>query len=327
MNILVSDIICPNSGHDVSDSIQQIIDQNPNCTVCFPDGEYLISKPICTPADPKKSVSLQLSPYTVIKASTAWNSADAMIRLGSIHPANDIRTNGSNYSLSGGILDGSNVAGGVSINGGRETVIRDVSIKHVTIGIHIRYGANSGSSDADIYGVNIIGNGRPDSIGVLLEGFDNTLTNMRIADVHTGVLLKSSGNSMRNLHPLYTCDYTDYQNSCGFDDRAGNNWYNFCYSDHFGIGFRNAPQAVSIYDSCFTMWYCNAGERHTAIRSDGAFRSIFTNFRIGFFDDKTENIVLSAEQTGGNGVIERLSANEALLTDTIYKAYLEGRMF
>ena len=48
---------------------------------------------------------------------------------------------------------------------------------------HIKKGANNLSSDADITGVNIVGNGTTDSIGVLIEGFDNTLTNMRIANV------------------------------------------------------------------------------------------------------------------------------------------------
>ncbi|MCI8387698.1 MAG: hypothetical protein HFE63_04450, partial [Clostridiales bacterium] len=185
--IIISDYILPNSGIDAADTIQQIIDSNPNRTIYFPDGEYLLSKPILTPADPKKSVSLQLSSYAVIKAAENWNDSEALIRLGASHTANDIRTNGSNYSLSGGIIDGNGVANGVSIDGGRETVIRDVSIKHTKIGVHIKFGANSGSSDADIYGVNIIGDGAPDSIGVLIEGFDNTLTNMRIADVHTGV--------------------------------------------------------------------------------------------------------------------------------------------
>ena len=59
---------------DVSDAIQKIIDENPNRTIYFPDGTYLISKPICTPADPKKSVALELSNYAVIKATEDWNN-------------------------------------------------------------------------------------------------------------------------------------------------------------------------------------------------------------------------------------------------------------
>ena len=168
----VSDYILPDLGRDVADDIQRIIDNNPNRTIFFPDGEYLISHPICTPADPRRSVDLQLSNYAVIRAMAGWDHDEAMIRLGGIHPANDIRTPGSNYSLTGGIIDGSGVAKGVSIDGGRETAIRNVSIKNVKVGIHIKYGANSGSSDADITGTHIVGTRDVDSIGVIIEGSD-----------------------------------------------------------------------------------------------------------------------------------------------------------
>lgn len=40
-------------------------------------------------------------------------------------------------------------------------------------------------------------------IGLLIEGFDNTFTNMRIAGFEIGVKLTGSGNFLRNLHPLY----------------------------------------------------------------------------------------------------------------------------
>lgn len=325
--IVVTDYV-PNDGSiAVSDTLQRLIDENPNRTIYFPDGTYLLDKPILTPAHPKKSVALKLSTFAVLKAAEGWDSTEAMVRLGASHPANDIYTIGSNYSFTGGIVDGSGVASGISIDGGRETMIRDVSIKHVKIGIHIKRGANNGSSDSDIFGVNIVGNGSVDSIGVLVEGYDNTLTNMRIARVFTGILLKSAGNSMRNLHPLYTCDYTDYLNSCGFLDFGGNNWYNFCYSDHFGIGFRTAPHVRNTYDSCFTMWYAARGERHTAFRADGAFNSVITNFNIGFHHEQKDSVVLSVAEDGGHGVINRLSANLANVTDDTYKKYLEGGMY
>ena len=149
---------------DCADALQQLIDANPNRTIYFPDGTYILSHPVMTPADPKLSVSLCLSAYAVLKASDDWDSDEAMIRLGETHRANDIRTIGSNYYFAGGIVDGNGKANGISIDGGRETSIHDVSIKHTKIGIHIKPGANSFSSDADIFQVNIVGNGTPDSI-------------------------------------------------------------------------------------------------------------------------------------------------------------------
>ena len=111
--VVVSDYVDVSSGNDVSDALQKIIDENPNRTIYFPDGVYLISKPILTPAEPKKSVALELSNYAVIKATEGWSHDEAMIRLGGKDAANNIVTPGSNYYLDGGIIDGSGVAKGV----------------------------------------------------------------------------------------------------------------------------------------------------------------------------------------------------------------------
>ena len=322
--VVASEALKVSGKRDVSDLLQKLIDENPNRTIYLPDGRYVLSKPVLTPAHPERSVSLKLSKYAVIQASDDWNSGEALIRLGAKDFANDIRTNGSNYSLEGGILDGRGVAGGVSIDGGRETVIRDVSIKHTTIGLHIKTGANNRSSDADVYGVNIIGNGKADSVGVLLEGFDNTLSNMRIADVQYGVILKSAGNMLRSIHPLYTCAYEDYQNSCGFWDFAGNNWYDFCYSDHFGISYRNAPNVSSTYHNCFCMWYAPKGDKHTVFRADGKFLSFVTNLRIGFHEEFHDNVILSEEIPGGAGVFENLFVSKKDFLTDAHEKHLKG---
>ena len=106
-----------------SDAIQRLIDLNPNREIFFPDGTYLLDKPICTPAHPEKSVALRLSTYAKFKAAPGWTNNEAMVRLGGIHPANNIMLPGSWYWLKGGIIDGSGVAKGVSIDGGRETLV------------------------------------------------------------------------------------------------------------------------------------------------------------------------------------------------------------
>lgn len=316
--VVVTDTVEINSGKDVSGEIQKIIDENPNRTIYFPDGEYLLSKPIYTPAEPTKSVSLELSDYAVLKATEDFEQGQAIVQLGGKNPANDTATNGSNYSLEGGIIDGSGVANGVSINSGRETAIRNASIKNTVVGIHIMHGANSGSSDADIFGVNIIGTGKTDSVGVLIEGYDNTITNVRIGNVFTGVNLKSPGNMLRNVHPLYYSDYTDYQNSCGFLDESGNNWYDYCYSDQFAIGFRTTDWGSNFYDNCYCFWYSPSGEIHTAFKADEQFNATLTNFKAGFGDD-CENIMLAVGEKGGSGSIQNLE----IQSGTKDKEYLE----
>ena len=321
----------PNDGsREVSDDIQRLIDENPNRVIFFPDGLYHIAKPVLTPADPAFSVSLKLSDFAVIQADPSWDSDEAMIRLGGSHPFNTIYVNGSNYSLEGGIIDGSGVAKAVSVDSGRETAVRDLSIKHAKVGIHIKHGANSGSSDADISCVNITGSGTHDSVGVLLEGYDNTLTNMRIANVFTGVKLCSAGNSLRNIHPLFTVSYDDYENSCGFLDMKGNNWYSFGYSDQFANGFRFGPDARgSVLDSCMCYWYSANGGHQVFIRCDGRFRSAVNNPKVGFRSGVETRAVLKVAEAGGDGFINNVCLNhgtEADLGDGTFRDYLRGNV-
>ena len=254
--VIVTDYIEANTGKDVSDALQELILANPRKTIFFPDGEYVLAKPVCTPGNPVNAVSLMLSNFATIKAADGWDSKEAMIRLGAAEPYNDININGSNYSLTGGIIDGNGVANGVSIDSGRETRIEKLSIKHTFIGLHIKYGANSGSSDADIVDVNIVGNNKIGSIGVLIEGHDNSFTNMRIASVQIGMKIMTTSQFLRNIHPLYIfagelASEEAYRNGCAFwDETPFHTWYNNCYSDQFATGFRMRSGSRHIYADC-----------------------------------------------------------------------------
>lgn len=316
----VSEFVKPNSGKDVADDIQKIIEENPNRTLFFEDGEYLLSKPILTPAQPTKSVSLKLADFAVFRAVGDWTKGEAVVQLGGEYPANNTSTPGSNYSFEGGIIDGSSVADGISINSGRETMIRNVSIKNTVCGIHILYGANSGSSDSDISGINIIGTGTTESVGILIEGYDNTLTNIRIGNIFTGVHVKSGGNMLRNIHPLYYSDYTDYENSCGFLIEGGTNWFDFCYSDQFGIGFRTTNNSENIFNDCFCFWYTDRGTVHTAFRADQKFKATLNNFRADF-PDKVENYYVSIGKLGGSGTIMHPIVDNSRLSSLSYIMY------
>ena len=315
---------------DVADAIQRLIDEHPNSTIWFPDGTYLISKPVCTPADPKRSVDLRLSNYAVLKAAPGWTNTEAMVRLGGIHPANNIRLVGSCYSLTGGVIDGGGVAKGVSIDAGRETKVRDVSMKFVSLGLHIKHGANNNSSDCDISDVNIVGNKKPGSIGVLIDACDNTLTNMRIADMQTGVRLtrRAAGNLLRNIHPLYTSPMDQYDGSAGFHDDSRNSSFDRCYSDHFSTGFLFGRTAGgSVADACIVFWYApTKGRRHTAVKCEGRFNVQIENMQISFKDAAAVNTVLETGEKGGNGCLRdpRIDTNLLRKDDTVYLEYLQG---
>ena len=309
---------------DATDAIQKLITDNPNKTIVFPDGIYLISRPIDTPAEPTKSVSLVLGNYATFKAADNWNTDEAIVRLGAINKANNININGSNYSFIGGIIDGSGIANGISIDGGRETKIENVSIKHTKIGIHIKHGANSGSSDADISDVNITGNGKTNSIGLLVEGYDNTFTNMRIADVHDGVIIKTGGNSLRNIHPLYIFGKDQvYDTSCGFIIYQDNNFLNYCYSDQFATGFKLNKGVHANLTDCFCFWYTGKVASQTAIECDGKLESMVSGLRVGFRDECPKLTLLKAEK-GGMGKITNFIIPGNNFSDTdVAKDYMK----
>ena len=77
MYVVVTDYVKANTGKDVSDELQALILANPNRTIFFPDGEYLLSKPICTPANPIHAVSLKLATFAKLKAMDSWSEKEA----------------------------------------------------------------------------------------------------------------------------------------------------------------------------------------------------------------------------------------------------------
>lgn len=308
---------------DVAAKLQKLIDDNPNRTIYFPDGVYLVSRSILTPADPRKSVHLVMSNYATLKATETWGGG-AVLRLGGEHPYNSITINGSNYGIEGGIVDGSGVADGISIDSGRETKIKNTSIKHTRVGIHIKRGANSGSSDADVCDVNIVGNDKPDAIGVLVEGYDNTFTNMRIGHINKGFVLKSAGNSLRNIHPLYTNAGNDsvFNQSVGFVVEQGNNWFSFCYSDQLATGYKLSKGVAAIFTDCFCLWWNGKVDFQTVFEQDGPFESTVVNQKIGFNGSGNSKYnVIKAEKWGHGKMINPFLPNMKLSDEDVTLYY------
>ena len=319
--VVVTDYVKADGKADVSDAIQKVIDEHPNRTIFFPDGTYLLSKSVSTPAHPEKSVDLQLSRYAVLKAAPGWTSSEAMVRLGGIHAANIVWANGSVYSLSGGIIDCSGVANGVSIDSGRDTRVKGVVIRNAAVGLRIKNGANSGSSDCEISDLDITGNGATNSIGVLVEAYDTHIANIRITRAMVGVKLVKGGNMLTNIHALFSshcqAQTAVYGESVGFLDVSWANRYRCCYSDHFSTSFHlNGP---SILDACIAWWYGNAefgrGKRRTAIKCPGKFLAHVTDLEIGFSGALAQNTVLEVGKDGGTGFLLHPIYNEGLVND------------
>ena len=93
--VLATDYAAADGVTDVADALQRCIDENPHRTIYFPDGEYLLSHPIATPADPARAVTLRLADFAFLKAAPGWAHTNAMVRLGARAPANNNRAPGS----------------------------------------------------------------------------------------------------------------------------------------------------------------------------------------------------------------------------------------
>jgi len=299
-------------GGDAATVIQKLIDGNPNRTLYFADGVYELSKPIVTSAKATETVAMRLADFAILRAAPGWTNVEAMVRLGGKGFVRDLESVGANYSFRGGVIDGSGVATGLSIESGLQTVVKDTTIKNVQVGIHIRIGANGGSADADLANINIWGNNATNSIGLWVEGSDNTISDMRIGAVHVGVDVGGGNNILRNLHPLYVEPFDqNYQTSVGFINRGLNTTFDRCYSDHFATAFETTPGVHGIYNNCICWWYKpEPGFTHVAFKADGIFQSTVNDFHVGFVDAKSHNAVLTVGRKGGEGYINGLWVNE-----------------
>jgi hypothetical protein len=147
---------------------------------------------------------------------------------------------------------------------------------------------------------------------------------MRIGGVHTGFIIRSSANCLRNIHPLYYGKAPNYETSCGFVDEQGNNFYDFCYSDEFAIAFLIKKSKYSTYTNCFAYWYSPRGAKHTAFKSEGKFNSTVVNMNAGFGKNNAtkENKVLECDKSGGEGKFVNLHIRDSrFVTDYTHEAY------
>ena len=326
--VVMTDHVKANTGADLSREIQKVINQNPKSVMYFPDGEYVISSPIATPANGDVSVALKLSDNAVIKASDDWSDSEAMIRLGGMNERNDINVRGSNYYFEGGIIDGNGKAKGISIDHGRETSVRDVTIVNTSTGLLVKNGANSGSSDADIENIRIYGNGALSSVGLQIQGWDNTFSNMQISNVQIGVKIETAANLLRDIHVTYVQSgklETAYRSSIGFLDTGDRNWYDNCTSEGFSVGFE-IRSSRSILSSCVSKWYPDQTSKQICLYTPNAWGSVARSCAAYFTAPKENCEYLVADQGGGKGQIIDPVFDETRVNREDYKSHLCGKV-
>jgi hypothetical protein len=127
---------------------------------------------------------------------------------------------------------------------------------------------------------------------------------------------------MRNIHPLfiYGGNYA-YEDSVGFDDLSGGNWYDFCYSDQFAVGFKMTPDTLSTYQTCFCFWY-NKDSTQVGFMSTGKMNSTIWNSKVNLSHTDITSAYLVAAN-GGGGRIECAIFNASKDNVGNYLAYIK----
>ena len=310
--VIITDYAEYAEGGNYTNAIAEAIKQNPNKTIYFPDRTYVITRPIDIPADPAKIVSLRFSNNAILQAYE-WEEENttAMIRVGfeqvvephEVTIGESLHNSGS-CSIIGGCLNAAAISSGIAVANGNNVLIYNVAIKNAFYGIHIMQGKNeTGASYVNVDNVNVTGFEAPESIGVLVEGKYNNISNMRIASVQYGIKCTETGsdNVLRNLHPLVVG--MNNLHTVGFWDMSDGNIFEVCYSDQFSTGFLMEENTRSVFNGCFCFWWTAANDYHVGFRSNGQFNSIVTNCKVAHSHNVTTDAYLLVGADGGQGVV------------------------
>ncbi len=316
--VVVTDFIKPNTGEDLYSNIQMLIDKNPGRTLFFPDGEYVISRSLETTSKPGESTSFYFSSGAVLRAGEDWkNEGDkrALICLGAKEKVNDINTPGSNFYIMGGTFIANGRGDGIALFYGRETLIKDVVILNSRYGIHIVHPTNSNSSDSDIDDVTIVGNGLPNSAGIVAIGLDNTFSNARISNVQIGMSLSAAG--FTNNCTIENTAKLD--NAIGIQCNSGDAWISNCTVLDCPIAFKLGSYSGFV-KQCTAAWPSNFGSEHVAFEAE-RLKCMIIGGRALFNDNSVPNYFLRSAK-GGSGAVVSPIYNTALVSNDNTQSYL-----
>ncbi len=292
---------------DYTEAINKAIEENPGRAIYFPDGTYKISDTLVMLADAKASVSFRLSNYATIEAVNWSDKTKPMIRMG-VEPetASDDIFAESNIYIKGGVIDAAGVATGIVIEGGRDIILSNVTVKNAYCGINLKCADNSlGATYADIENVAVVGNGENGSVGVLVEGSGNNLTNLKISDVQYAVKCTETGsdNIFKSIMAIGTGLGSNNDNA-GFWDMSGGNQYDICYSDQFAVGFLIEERCRSTYNSCVISWWSAENDYHVGFKATGKLNATILYSKVVHNHTVATDAYILVGTDGGEGSVQ-----------------------
>lgn len=322
--MLVADL--PTHG-DASEALQALIDECPNMTIYIPAGTYTLYNPIRTSAKLDRSVALQLDDNAVLKAAHGWSHSLPMITLGTKDEVNTTADARYFYYIDGGTIDCSGTAEGIAVECGRNIQVRNINIINTKLGFNIKNGTNGGSSDADIFNLNIVGNGKSGSVGMKCAGYDNIFANIKISNCQTGMYFNGGGVNCRDFD--ISLDNPEImEGSVAVECKSTDNWFvNFNITD-YQQAFRMHPNwnGRPVIDNLTVDW-TRSGERRHEVFSfpNGGFNAEARNIIVKFNQNNkaTYNRILTEKTHDGEGSITNLVIEDpSLVTGTYHQQYI-----
>ena len=312
--------------HDDTDSIKNTILNNPNKTIFFPDGIYLISSTIILNPANDKSVSLSFSKNAIIKASDNFPKNAYMFGIQLIGTYN-YYSNNAIIRIDGMQCDcnGCNfLINGINTNDRAYPIeLSNCNVHNIgSRGIFIQTGYNSNSSDSLIHDCVFLGTDLKGSTGILVAGADNKFTNVRLHGFRRGMVFDRGGQICINVHTLHhgTFDLDYVNDSIGFYCRNGSlNEFTNCFSDSHASGWVFDVDSPSTLTGCICFWWNDLTANTYAIRikSGVSFNSKVNNLVVAVSGNAGDRRIMGKTGTGGgNGKIIGLTlTNPQYMTD------------
>ena len=261
---------------DDADAIQNAIDNSPNKTILFAN-KYNVSKTIVTPAEENKKVFLSLNSGAVIKASENF-IGNFVVDIGGSGNRTSIYDTLYITGIDGGTIDTNGVCGGVLVERTQMAKITNLSI--INVGAYVGFRIDKPSEEnnvnsSDAYVENLIVTGKNSNVaectGIVLNGHDNDIRNIRTNFVNIGIVINGSHNRISNAHPLRGAsdtenNYSVYETSRAFIINNNQTYLIDCYSDNFAVGIEVKAGCIFFAYGFTLLWYESYNVTHTFIK-------------------------------------------------------------
>lgn len=255
-----------NDGTPIGTELNQLIANNPNSIILFPNGTYALSVPIQTNCENDKTVMLVGCDYSVIKPASNFNG-ETLIQCGILGDGtkNNVWKPKNKHGAKKLYLDCNKLVNGIEFYNGQNYICSYIAVNNCTkVGIHfmeITDTRKSKSTDGIIEHCSVTGG--PSHIvgatGIKVDSIDNEINDVRTYGMHIGFDI-AGGQKLFQCHPVsyYDNTYINLENSIAFNVRSNDyTLFNACYSDNYPIGWYLLDGGQGIIENCVHQYYEN----------------------------------------------------------------------